>query len=285
MSRLHQRARRRVEIGVAGGSGDRKRSDRPRGADGEGDADDALRAPGAGGGRVEHAAADGGAHLADIGRKRRGARRRARWRARRRSAARWPSGERRTETAPQPVWARGSAWALLLPGPSALRLARADEALAEGVRPPSEAGVRSSTGAGGGGGSGGGKWRLLLGRLLRDRRRWFRWRKRRLLDDRRRRRFWRTEAAEVARRPAAAAARRRARGQLRPEPARRPGRRAAARLSRWIVRPASTLRPAAPEFPRAGLPAEYRRSLRPAVRASSAPERRSRARRCGARRR
>ena len=46
-------------------------------------------------------------------------------------------------TEPQPVWARGSAWALLLPGPSALQLARADEALAESVRPPSGAGVQA----------------------------------------------------------------------------------------------------------------------------------------------
>ena len=59
---------------VAGGAGDRERGQRARRADGEGDADDALRAAGAGGRRIEEAAADRGAHLADIGRKRGGAR-------------------------------------------------------------------------------------------------------------------------------------------------------------------------------------------------------------------
>lgn len=181
-------------------------------------------------------------------------------------------------TAPQPVWARGSAWALPLPGPSALQLARADEALAESVRPPSWAGVQARP-------------ELEAAEA-------------------------RAEAVEVApraaaarsavvvpvteeeaaRRPGAAVlaaearvARRRGAalalgpGQVQLEPVRHLA--AAQAAQSWIVRPASTLRPAAPEFPWAGLPAEYRRSLRPAVRAFSAPERRSRARRCGARRR
>ena len=182
-------------------------------------------------------------------------------------------------TEPQPVWARGSAWALLLPGPSALQLARADEALSESVRPPSGAGVQARP-------------------------------ERQAAEAR-------AEAAEVApraaaarsavvvpvteeeaaRRPAAtvlaAAAARVARrrgaavapglGQVQQEPVQHLV--AAQAAQSWIVRPVSILRPAAPEFPWAGFPAEYRRSLRPAVRAFSAPERRSRARRCAARRR
>ena len=265
VSRLHQRARRRVEIGVARGSGDRKRSDRPRGADGEGDADDALRAPGAGGGRVEHAAADGGAHLADIGRKRRGARRRTRWRACRRSAARC-LGERWTRLSLSRSGRAGSAWTLLLPGPSALQPARADEALAERVRPHSGAGVQARP-------------------------------EREAAEAR-------AEAVEVApraaaaqsavvvpvteeeaaRRPGAAVlaaaearvARRRGAalepglGQVQQEPVRHLA--AAQAAQSWIARAASTLRQAAPEFPWAGLPAEYQRSPRPAVRACSASE-------------
>ena len=278
MSRLHQRARRRVELGVARGSGDRKRSDRPRGADGEGDANNALRATGAGRWRVEHAAADGGAHLADIGRKRRGARRCARWRARRRSAARFP-GERGTRLSLSRSGRAGRLGRCPYLGLRRFNAQGRTRPWRKRVRPPSGAGVQA--------------------RPERDAAE------------------ARAEAVEVAPRAAAArsavvvpvteeeAARRPAAavpaaaearvarrpgaavepgpGQVQQEPVRHLA--AAQAAQSWIVRPASTLRPAAPEFPWAGLPAEYQRSPRPAVRASSAPERRSRARRCGARRR
>ncbi len=58
MSRLDQRARRRVEILVAGGMGDCERRERARRADGEGDSDDAFRSPRPRGRRIEEAAAD-----------------------------------------------------------------------------------------------------------------------------------------------------------------------------------------------------------------------------------
>ena len=183
------------------------------------------------------------------------------------------------ETEPQPVWARGSAWTLLLPGPSALQPVRADEALAERVRPHSGAGVQARP-------------------------------EREAAEAR-------AEAVEVApraaaaqsavvvpvteeeaaRRPGAAVlaaaearvARRRGAalepglGQVQQEPVRHLA--AAQAAQSWIARAASTLRQAAPEFPWAGLPAEYQRSLRPAVQACSASERRSQVRRCGAQRR
>ena len=70
MGRLHQRPRRRVEILVAGGTSNRERSERARRADGEGDANDALCAAGAGGRWIEEPAADRPADLRDIGRSR-----------------------------------------------------------------------------------------------------------------------------------------------------------------------------------------------------------------------
>ena len=84
---LHQGARRRVEVVVARGTGDRERGHRAGRADGERHADDSLRAPGARGFRIEEAATNGGAHLPNIGRKRGSARRCARGCACRGSAA------------------------------------------------------------------------------------------------------------------------------------------------------------------------------------------------------
>ena len=85
---LHQGTRGRVEIAIARGTGDRKRAYRAGRADRERDAHDSLRAAGASRGRIEEAATNGGTHLPYIGGHRGSARRRARGRARRGSAAR-----------------------------------------------------------------------------------------------------------------------------------------------------------------------------------------------------
>ena len=143
---LHQGARRRVEIVVARGTRDRERGHRARWADGE------TRHPRRpsrrvrGRRRIEHAAADGGAHLADIGRLRRGASGGARRRARRRSPTRGlERAQQRTEIASQPlVGAWGPASARVSAGVSALRRAGAEEAWRAGPRPPSEAGAEAA---------------------------------------------------------------------------------------------------------------------------------------------
>lgn len=88
MSPLHQGARRGVEVVVTRGAGDRERGHGAGCADGETHAHHALRAACARGGRIKHAAANGGAHLPTIGRKRGSARRCARGRACRGRAAR-----------------------------------------------------------------------------------------------------------------------------------------------------------------------------------------------------
>src|SRR5580704_11023362 len=67
-SPLHQGARRRVEVVVARGTGDRERGHRAGRADAEGDADHALSSASAGCVRIEETTADFGAHLRDIAR-------------------------------------------------------------------------------------------------------------------------------------------------------------------------------------------------------------------------
>ena len=171
---------------VAGRTGDRERSHRARRADGERDADDALRSAGAGGFRIEQAAADGGAHLADISRLRRGASRGAEGAL---AEERRATLEReRDEIASQPVWlAWRSASAPVSAGVSALRHAGAARLGRQGLDRL--------------GGGGGRRRKLDRGR----RRRRFRRRKGRLLLGRRRR-LLATAAAEARRRQAASAA-------------------------------------------------------------------------------
>jgi hypothetical protein len=98
-------------------------------------------------------------------------------------------------------------------------------------------------------------------------------------------------AAEAARRPAAEGAPRAAAAPRRAvawergwASARRDARRLAEAVARRFVRAVSAVQPAARVLPRAELPAECRRPLLPeAEAASAAPDRRSRARRRGAR--
>jgi hypothetical protein len=91
---LHQGARRRVEVVVARGTGDRKRAHRAGWPDGETHNHYSRRAASARCGGIEEATADGGAHFPNIGRKRGSARRRARGCACRGTSAGSLSGSR-----------------------------------------------------------------------------------------------------------------------------------------------------------------------------------------------